>query len=52
MALVYFMPTLITDDIPTVIHTEYLDMCKNIATRDEKYDAKHLPQEVSIIGHE
>jgi hypothetical protein len=40
-----------SSDTPTVVHTEHFDVCKEIMTRKEEYDAKHLPQEVSIIGH-
>lgn len=51
MSLVCRMPTFITDDIPMSIYTEHLSQCRDIVTRQIKYDAKHLPQEVSIIGH-
>lgn len=46
-----YMPTLIVEDVPTVVYTDHWNVCKDIITRDSKYDAKHLPQEVSIIGH-
>jgi hypothetical protein len=46
-----FAHSSIMEFIPTVIHTEHFDLCKKIIQRDIKYDAKHLPQEVSIIGH-
>jgi len=42
---------LIFDDIPQQFSTVYLETCKQIRTRSENYDKKHLSQEVSIIGH-